>query len=70
MQVSPVKMVVIGDVDLDELYVAKIPYNGTGDTGGDPMVDNLNIWYEVRSDSSQLRRCVLPLCVFCEILTM
>lgn len=40
-------MVVIGDTDLDENYIAKVPYNGTGDTGGDPMVDNLNIWYEV-----------------------
>lgn len=40
-------MVVIDGVNLDEEYVVKIPYNGTGETGGDPMVDNLNIWYEV-----------------------
>lgn len=39
-------MVVIEGVDLDENYVVKVPYNGTGDTGGDPMVHNLNIWYE------------------------
>lgn len=40
-------MVVIDGVDLDEIYVLKVPYNGTGENGGDPMVDNLNIWYEV-----------------------
>ena len=35
-------------MDLDDLnYVQKFPYNGTGAAGGDPLVDNLNIWYEV-----------------------
>ena len=43
-------MAVIDGVDLDGLdYVVKVPYNGTGATGGDPMTDNLNIWYEVRN---------------------
>lgn len=41
-------MVVVGDTDLDENYVIKTPYNGTGDSGGDPMKVDMNIWYEVR----------------------
>lgn len=41
-------MAVIDNVDLDALdYVVKVPYNGTGAAGGDPMIANLNIWYEV-----------------------
>lgn len=41
-------MVVLEGVDLDALnYIKKIPYNGTGATGGDSLVDDLNIWYEV-----------------------
>ena len=41
-------MAVPEDVDLDALnYVVKVPYNGTGATGGDSMTENLNIWYEV-----------------------
>ena len=39
---------VVGDTDLDENYVIKTPYNGTGDSGGDPMKVDMNIWYEVR----------------------
>ncbi|KAK1769509.1 ammonium transporter AmtB-like domain-containing protein [Phialemonium atrogriseum] len=40
-------MAVPEDVDLDALnYVVKVPYNGTGATGGDPMTENLNMWYE------------------------
>lgn len=27
-------------------YVPLVPYNGTGDTGGDSLVDNLNVWYQ------------------------
>ena len=43
-------MAVIEGVDLDALnYVVKVPYNGTGATGGDPLTENLNIWYEVCS---------------------
>ncbi|KAL9942890.1 hypothetical protein D7B24_002668 [Verticillium nonalfalfae] len=35
------------EIDLDNLnYVPKYPYNGTGDSGGDPLKDDLNIWYE------------------------
>ncbi|KAI1859768.1 hypothetical protein JX265_010217 [Neoarthrinium moseri] len=35
------------DVDLDALnYIVKVPYNGTGEAGGDPITENLNIWYE------------------------
>lgn len=35
-------------VDLDDLnYIQKFPYNGTGAAGGDPLTENLNIWYEV-----------------------
>ncbi|KAI0136499.1 ammonium permease [Xylariales sp. AK1849] len=40
-------MVVVEGVDLDGLdYIIKVPYNGTGEAGGDPITDNLNIWYE------------------------
>ncbi len=28
-------------------YVVLVPFNGTGATGGDPLVDNFNIWYQV-----------------------
>ncbi|KAL2132304.1 hypothetical protein VTI74DRAFT_3967 [Chaetomium olivicolor] len=27
-------------------YVPLVPYNGTGAMGGDPLVDDLNIWYQ------------------------
>lgn len=41
-------MVVLEGVDLDALsYIIKIPYNGTGPTGGDSLTEDLNIWYEV-----------------------
>lgn len=41
-------MAVIDGVDLDGLdYVVKVPYNGSGPTGGDSIAENLNIWYEV-----------------------
>ncbi|PKS06390.1 hypothetical protein jhhlp_007138 [Lomentospora prolificans] len=37
----------VDKVDLDSLnYVVKVPYNGTGPMGGDPLEDNMNIWYE------------------------
>ncbi|KAI0842134.1 ammonium transporter [Hypoxylon sp. FL0890] len=40
-------MVVLEGVDLDALnYIIKIPYNGTGATGGDSLTEDLNIWYE------------------------
>ena len=42
-------MAVIDGIDLDALdYVVKVPYNGTGATGGSSVTDDLNIWYEVR----------------------
>lgn len=35
-------------VDLDHLnYIPKAPFNGTEGAGGNPEMDNLNIWYEV-----------------------
>lgn len=43
-------MVVLDGVDLDSLdYIVKAPFNGSGDAGGDPLTENLNIWYEVGS---------------------
>lgn len=39
-------MVVVDGIDLDEYYITKVPYNGTGATGGDSVTENLNIWYE------------------------
>ncbi|KAI1107800.1 ammonium transporter [Jackrogersella minutella] len=40
-------MVVLEGVDLDALgYIIKLPYNGTGATGGDSLTEDLNIWYE------------------------
>ena len=41
-------MVVLADgTNLDDNYIVKVPYNGTGPSGGDPLTENLNIWYEV-----------------------
>lgn len=41
-------MVVLEGVDLDALdYIVKVPYNGSGPTGGDSLTEDLNIWYEV-----------------------
>ena len=31
----------------DNNFIVQVPYNGTGATGGNPLVDNLNIWYQV-----------------------
>ncbi|CAK7241462.1 MAG: ammonium transporter Amt1 [Sporothrix thermara] len=39
-------MVVIDGVDLDDLYVVRVAYNGSGKTGGDSLTEDLNIWYE------------------------
>ena len=48
-------MVVVDGVDLDALdYVVKVPYNGTGATGGDSLTEDLNIWYEVRSSALRI----------------
>ncbi len=45
-------MAVIDGIDLDGLdYVVKVPYNGTGAAGGDSITDDLNIWYEVRTQN-------------------
>src|SRR6266699_3540294 len=44
--------VIIDGVDLDGLnYTVKVPFNGTFPDGGDPLVENLNIWYEVGLES-------------------
>jgi hypothetical protein len=41
--------------DLNNLnYTVLIPYNGTGDTGGDPLTQDLNDFYNVRSLLSRL----------------
>lgn len=41
-------MVVLDGVDLDSLdYIVKAPFNGSGPAGGDPLTEDLNIWYEV-----------------------
>lgn len=39
-------MVVVDGIDLDEYYIGKTAYNGTGAAGGDPTMEDLNIWYE------------------------
>lgn len=31
----------------DNNFIVLVPYNGTGATGGNPLVDDLNIWYQV-----------------------
>ena len=36
------------DNTADLPYVPLVPYNGTGATGGDALVADLNIWYQVR----------------------
>lgn len=44
-------------------YVFLAEYNGTGATGGDPLVEDLNIWYEVRRSATGLVPIrFLPLC--------
>ena len=65
-------MVFIEGVDLDALnYTIHVPYNGTGPTGGDPLKDNLNIWYEVcdiaaapRPQPDHLQHCRIALTLF------
>lgn len=55
-------------VDLDDLnYIQKFPYNGTGAAGGDPLTENLNIWYEVCSEPRTTVQPVLvrPLTLSC-----
>lgn len=39
-------MVVIDGMNLDDIYVVKVAYNGSGPTGGDSLTEDLNIWYE------------------------
>ncbi|KAI1814108.1 ammonium transporter [Poronia punctata] len=39
-------MVVLDGIDLDDHYIPKIAYNGTGMTWGDSLNENLNIFYE------------------------
>jgi len=35
--------------DLDAYYIAKVKFNGTKiPTGGDPLTENLNVFYEVK----------------------
>lgn len=49
-------MAVIDGVDLDHLdYVVQVPYNGTGEWGGDSLTQDLNIWYEVSYARPSLR---------------
>lgn len=58
-------MVVVDGVDLDALdYVVKVPYNGTGATGGDSLTQDLNIWYEV--GFFPLRRLVSRKALMCD----
>ena len=46
------------DTDLTNLnYTVHVPYNGTVATGGDSLVQNLNVFYEVR------RRVHIDACV-------
>ena len=43
------------NADLSQLnYTVLIPYNGTIATGGNSLVDNLNMYYEVRLPVSSL----------------
>ena len=38
----------MASTDTNELpYIPLAPYNGTGTTGGDSLIDNFNIWYQV-----------------------
>ncbi|TLD12655.1 uncharacterized protein PgNI_04819 [Pyricularia grisea] len=38
-------MVKIDGIELDDFYAVKRPYNGSAETGGDPLVQDLNVWY-------------------------
>lgn len=43
-------LVTADGIDLDALnYTIKVPYNGTGMTGGDSLTSDLNIFYDVSS---------------------
>lgn len=54
-------MVVLEGVDLDALsYIIKVPYNGSGPTGGDSLTEDLNIWYEVSRRDLPAPTSVLP----------
>ena len=45
-------------VELGNLnYTVQDPYNGTGPTGGDSLVQDLNVFYQVRDRLMVLRRC-------------
>lgn len=54
-------MVVIDGIDLDDNYVVKIAYNGTGEAGGDSLEENLNIWYETGDIGWMITATVLVL---------
>lgn len=57
-------MVVLDGIDLDSLdYIVKAPFNGSGPAGGDPLTENLNIWYEVGLESSFMPFIFSPDCV-------
>lgn len=59
-------MVVLDGIDLDSLdYIVKAPFNGSGPAGGDPLTENLNIWYEVRLESSSMLPITSQHCVGC-----
>lgn len=59
-------MVVLDGIDLDSLdYIVKAPFNGSGPAGGDPLTENLNIWYEVGLKSSFMLFTFSPHCVGC-----
>lgn len=56
-------MVVLDGIDLDGLdYIVKAPFNGSGPAGGDPLTENLNIWYEVGLESSFMPSISSPHC--------
>lgn len=40
-------MVKIHEIELDDFYAIKRPYNGSAETGGDALVQDLNVWYNV-----------------------
>ena len=40
-------MVLVEGIELDDNYIVNVPYNGTSEMGGDPLTENLNIYYEV-----------------------
>jgi hypothetical protein len=38
-------------------YVVLVPFNGTDGPGGNPLVENVNIWYQVGSVRPLPRWC-------------